>query len=95
MDGLARSQGSCSDGQRTCSDVNDYAFVFFVSFKTERKKSIRKTYGALCPRDTWEMQMIEKASIRHACFNGVSESCKQEETMHSTLATFCCFCYKR
>ena len=44
MDGLARSQGSCSDGQGTCSAVNDYAFVFFVSFKTERKNSIRKTY---------------------------------------------------
>ena len=44
MDGLARSQGSCSDGQGTCSAVNDYAFVFFVSFKTERKNSIRKAY---------------------------------------------------
>lgn len=51
MDGLARLQGSCSDGQGTCSAVNDYAFVFFVSFKTERKKSIRKTYfTGLCPQ---------------------------------------------
>lgn len=65
MDGLVRSQGSCSDGQGTCSAVNDYAFVFFVSFKTERKKSIRKTYlmGVSALRDTWGMQMIERASL--------------------------------
>lgn len=39
-DGLAHSQGSCSDGHDTCSVVNDYASVFFASFKKERKKSI-------------------------------------------------------
>lgn len=68
MDGLAHLQGSCSDGQGTCSAVSDYAFVFFVSFKTEKEKSIRKTYlmGLSAPRGTWGMQMIEKASRRHS-----------------------------
>lgn len=95
MDGLARWQGSCSDGQGTCSAVNDYAFVFFVSFKIERKKSIRKTYlmGRSAPREARGTQTIEKAASL-----GVSvvfvESCKQGETRRSTFATSCCF-FKR
>lgn len=50
VDGLAHLQGSCSDGQGTYSVVNDYASVFFVSFKKERKKSIRFiSWGPLPP----------------------------------------------
>lgn len=83
MDGLAHLQGSCSDGQGTCSAVNDYAFVFFVSFKTEKEKSIRKTYlmGLSAPRDTWGMQMIEKASRRHSFWKAANR--KKQYIQHS------------
>lgn len=67
VDGLAHSQGSCSDGQGTYSVVNDYASVFFVSFKKERKKSIRRVYliGFSASRFYWRKQMIKEATTRY------------------------------
>lgn len=50
VDGLARSQGSGFDEQDTCSAASGYAFVFFVSFRTEKNYYKHFSHGAPCPQ---------------------------------------------
>lgn len=87
VDGLARWQGSGFDEQDTCSAASGYAFVFFVSFRTEKNLlGTLLSWGSLPP------EMKEKASLGHVDVPMVfAESCKQQETGSSTLNTSYCF----
>lgn len=64
MDGLAHSQGSGSDEQDTCSAASGYAFVFFVSFRTE--KNLLGTLVS-APRDEREGKTWTCACSKGVC----------------------------